>query len=46
VGFKRWIVEALDNPAADMGLSLNWSEPVLLAQSPEGSVHWNFSMKW
>lgn len=46
VGFKRWIVEALDNPAADMGLSLSWREPVLIAQPPEGSVNWNFSYKW
>lgn len=46
LGFKRWIADTLATPQADMGLSLNWTEPLLLAQSPEGSVHWNFSLKW
>ena len=46
VGFKPWITEALSTPKADMGLKLRWSEPVMLAQSAEGSLHWNFSLNW
>lgn len=44
--FKRWITTALSTPSANMDLSLHWSEAQRLAQSPEGSVRWNFSLNW
>lgn len=46
LGFKRWIENTLATSRADMGLNLSWTEPLLQSQSPESSLHWNFSLKW